>query len=358
MFLVENWRVQLRCGVAFWAILLPSFAVVAERILKIIDDPVYTHAQRRVEVEPGRRLNLYCLGRGTPAVIFEAGSGDNNSAWARVQPAIAEHTRACSYDRAGIGFSDPARRASDSANAVDDLRRLLNAASIKPPYILVGHSLGGMHIRLYADLHFDEIAGMVLVDSKDEAWYEKSWQLDPEQRTHEQYFAWSPKVQEQQRACIKAAQDGFVKGSEIYNTCVYPDDPLYSAAINTANDKNQMSVAYQQEDASDRNSQDASSAELIAARRWYGELPLIVLTSSPVGPHGNETQAHRDALNRLHAAFADQLAALSKRGVVRPIADSTHEVQKTQPQAVIDAILEVLKDARNPKEQPPSAPEL
>jgi len=344
------------CGGVFCAILLFRSAAAAESGLKVIDDPAYTHAQRLVEVEPGRRLNLYCLGEGTPAVIFEAGSGDNTSAWARVQPAIAENTRACSYDRAGIGFSDPARRPSDSANTVDDLHRLLNAAAIKPPYILVGHSLGGMHVRLYADLHFGEIAGMVLVDSKDEAWYEKIWLLDPEQRTHEQYFAWSPKVLEKQRACVKAAQAGFVKGSEIYNTCVYPDDPLYSAAINAANNKNQMSVAYQQEDASDRNSQDASTNEVIAARRWYGELPLIVLTASPVGARANETQAHRDALNRLHAVFADQLAALSKRGVVRPVPDSTHEIQRSQPQAVIDAILKILEDAREPKEDVGAVP--
>jgi pimeloyl-ACP methyl ester carboxylesterase len=343
-------------GVVLSAILLPSSAVAVEGNLKVIDDPVYTHAQRLVEVEHGRRLNLYCLGGGTPVVIFEAGSGDNNSGWARVQPAIAAHTRACSYDRAGIGFSDPANRPSDSANAVDDLHRLLKAAAIKPPYVLVGHSLGGMHVRLYADIHFDEIAGMVLVDSKDEAWYEKTWQLDPKQRTHEQYFAWDPKVREQQRACIEAAQIGFVKGSSIYNTCVYPDDPLYSAAINAANDENQMSVAYQQQDASDRNSQDASTAEVIAARRWYGELPLIVLTRTPDRPRANETQEHRDALNRLHAVFADQLAALSKRSVVRPVPDATHEIQKSQPQAVIEAILEVLRDARNANEQSRSTP--
>ncbi len=260
-------------------------------------------------------------------MILESVSGDNNSAWARVQPAIAAHTCVCSYDRAGIGFSDPARRPSDSANAVDDLHRLLHAAAIKPPYILVGHSLGGMHVRLYADLHFDEITGMVLVDSKDEAWDEKTWRLDPQQRTHEQFFAWVPEVREQHRACVEAAQTGLVKGSKIYETCVYPDDPLFSAAINAVNDRHQMSVAYQQEDASDGDSIEASVGEVIAARRWYGELPLIVLTSSPVGPHPNEMQAHRDALNRLHAVFSDQIAALSKRGVVRPVPDSTHEIQ-------------------------------
>lgn len=336
------------CGV-FCAILLSRSAAAAESGLKVIDDPAYTHAQHLVEVESGRRLNMYCLGEGTPTVIFEAGSGDNDSAWARVQPAIAAHTRACSYDRAGIGFSDPARRPSDSANAVDDLHRLLNAAAIKPPYVLVGHSLGGMHVRLYADLHFNEIAGMVLVDSADETWYENVWQLDPEQLRTD-YFAIGPKALKRQHACIEAAQAGFAKGSQIYNTCVYPDNPLYSAAINAANDKNQMSVAYQQENASDENYRHASTDEVIAARRWYGELPLIVLTSAPPLRNAKETQAHRDAFNRLHAVVADQLAALSKRGVVREVPDSTHDIQNSQPHAVIDAILEILAAARKPKE--------
>ncbi len=337
-------------GAVFWAILLPSSAAAVERNSKVIDDPVYTHAQHLVEVEPGRRLNLYCLGEGTPTVILEAGSGDNDSAWARVQPAIAAHTRTCSYDRAGIGFSDPARRPSDSANAVDDLYHLLHAAEIKPPYILVGHSLGGMHVRLYADLHFDEIVGIVLVDSSDETWYQNVWQLDPQQlRTS--YFAMGPKALEHQRACIEAAQTGFVKGSQIYIDCVGSDDPLYSAAINAANDKNRMSVAYQQEDVSDANSRRQSTDELIAARRWYGDLPLVVLASSPSGPGANETQEHRDAFNRLHAVVADQLTALSKRGVLRTVPDSTHDIMNTQPQAVIDAVLEVLRDARESKGQ-------
>ncbi|HTD28455.1 MAG TPA: alpha/beta hydrolase [Xanthomonadaceae bacterium] len=339
------------CKAVFCSILLSSCAVAAEDVKKVIDDPAYTHAQRLVEVEPGRRLNLYCLGKGTPTVIFEAGLGGDNSAWARVQPAIAAHTRACSYDRAGIGFSDPARRPSDSANIVDDLHRLLNAAAIKPPYILVGHSLGGMHVRLYADTYFNDVAGMVLVDSAEETWRENWWRLDPKQPSHEQAFALDPKKLEQQRACVKAAEAGFVEGSESYKTCVPPDDPLYSAAINAASDKNQMSVAYQEASASeDNNYQHASADEVIAARRWYGDLPLIVLTSTPTKPRADETQAHRDALNRIHAVFADQLAALSKRGVVRPVPDSTHDIQNTQPQAVIDAILEVLKDAQESQE--------
>lgn len=139
------------CKGIFISILMSSSAIAADEISKVIDDPAYTHAQRLVEVESGRKLNLYCLGEEAPTVVFVSGLADDTSAWARVQPAIAAHTRVCSYDRAGLGYSDAGRRPADSANIVDDLHRLLNAASIRSPYILVGHSMGGMHVRLYAD---------------------------------------------------------------------------------------------------------------------------------------------------------------------------------------------------------------
>jgi len=335
------------CAAFFLCVIMPSVALAAERTQGIIDDAAYTHAQRLVKIEPGRALNLYCRGKGSPTVIFETGLADDLSVWGLVQPAIAAHTRACAYDRAGIGYSDPGRREADSANIVDDLHRLLLAASIKPPYILVGHSLGGMHVRLYADTYLADIAGMVLVDSAEETWEENVWRLDLQQRTHEQYFAWDKQEFEDQRACVKAAEQGFVVGSEISKKCVPPPDPIYSDAINDAYRKRHMSVGFQRALMSEQeNYQHASAAEVIAARRWYGDMPLIVLKSPPSERRSDEPQSHRDAVNRIHTFFADQLAALSKRGVVRVVPDSTHSIQTTQPQAVIDAILEVLKDSR------------
>ena len=342
------------CKAICFSMLMFSSALAAEDIKKVIDDPAYTHAQRLVEVEPGRRLNLYCLGEGTPTVVFEAGQVSETDAWARVQPAIAAHARACSYDRAGLGYSDPSRRPGDSANIVDDLHRLLKAASINPPYILVGHSLGGMHVRLYADTYLDEVAGMVLVDSAEETWRENWWRLDPTQPSHRAGLCIGP---EGVGAATHLHQGGgsWLRRKDPTPTrpaLVLPGPTEESDAINAAYMKAHESVGYQQAKASEDNSyQHASSDEVSAARRWYGDMPLIVLTSTPRGPRKDETQAFRDALNRVHAAFADQLAALSKRGVVRPVPNSTHDIQDTQPQSVIDAILEVLQDARAPKEQ-------
>ncbi len=170
----------------FLSLFLCHSSIAATKNAAVIDDPAYTHPQRLVEVEPGRRLNLYCIGKGNPTVVFESGLTDETDVWARVQPAIAAHAQACSYDRAGSGYSDPGRRAGTSANIVDDLHRLLAAANIKPPYILVGHSYGGMSVRLYADLHRDEVAGMVLIDPSEEDWVRSVWKLDLKQRTYAQ----------------------------------------------------------------------------------------------------------------------------------------------------------------------------
>ena len=116
----------------------------------LADNTAYASAQQRVDIG-GRKLNLYCIGSGSPTVVFESGLSDWSFSWALVQPQIALRTRACSYDRAGLGYSDPATRSSRSAHMVDDLHRLLRAARVAPPYVLVGHSMGGLNVRLYAD---------------------------------------------------------------------------------------------------------------------------------------------------------------------------------------------------------------
>lgn len=115
-----------------------------------------------------RRLYLSYAGKGLPTVILEGGLGSASKTWASVQPAIAQFTRVCSYDRAGLGQSDPAPTPRTCQDMVDDLHTLLTRAHITPPYILVGHSMGGLNVRLYASQHVNEVVGMILVDSSHE----------------------------------------------------------------------------------------------------------------------------------------------------------------------------------------------
>lgn len=112
----------------------------------------------------GYRLCLRCAGQGTPTVVFEAGLGDGLDPWATLLPRIAEFTRGCAYDRAGVGKSDKGPKPRTSQQMVNELRTLLHKANIEVPYVLVGHSLGGLNAQLYAAEYPNEVAGLVLVD--------------------------------------------------------------------------------------------------------------------------------------------------------------------------------------------------
>ena len=117
-------------------------------------------------VDGERELYLSCTGSGSPVILLEAGGGDESSAWARIMPALGEHTMVCAYDRAGTGQSDPAPDEPRSASDVQaDLDALLEAAGIEPPYLLVGQSFGGATTLFHAMQHPDRVAGMVIVDS-------------------------------------------------------------------------------------------------------------------------------------------------------------------------------------------------
>lgn len=124
----------------------------------------YARPAELVEIEPGRRINLLCVGRGFPTVILEAGAGDSTAVWRKVQSEVAKRTRVCAYDRAGYGFSDPPQHASDARQAVRDLKAVLGRKRISSPVVLVGHSVGGLYSRLFAATYPDLVAGLVLVD--------------------------------------------------------------------------------------------------------------------------------------------------------------------------------------------------
>jgi pimeloyl-ACP methyl ester carboxylesterase len=106
-------------------LLIAAQGLAADKNLQVISDTAYLKPGRLVAIEKGRRLNLYCTGKGSPTVVFDSGRGDSTMVWALIQPPVAAQTRARSYDRAGLGFSDPSPEPQTSANMVEDLHRLL-----------------------------------------------------------------------------------------------------------------------------------------------------------------------------------------------------------------------------------------
>lgn len=136
----------------------------------------------RVKIPGGRRLHLECRGTGSPTVVLEAGTGDTSDVWTMppfgrgraVLPAVARFTRVCAYDRPGTYLdgrrsrSDPVAMPRSARDIVADLHALLRAANVTGPYVLVGHSFGGMVARLYATLHPRSVAGLVSIDAQNE----------------------------------------------------------------------------------------------------------------------------------------------------------------------------------------------
>lgn len=125
--------------------------------------PAYEALGRRVDLG-GRALYLDCRGAGPPTVVLEAGMGSGAGSWGAVLPELAGVARVCAYDRANLGRSDLAGGRRTLVDAADDLARLLAAAGERPPFVLVGHSLGGAYIRVFAALHRPDVAGVVLLD--------------------------------------------------------------------------------------------------------------------------------------------------------------------------------------------------
>src|SRR5262245_58378756 len=113
----------------------------------------------------GRGLYLVCLGAGNPTVILEAGLDDTSLIWNSIYQQVQAFTRVCAYDAAGLGKSDLGPKPHTSRDAAEDLHTLLINANVAGPYIIVGHSVGGFNMRVYANLYPDEVSGLILVDS-------------------------------------------------------------------------------------------------------------------------------------------------------------------------------------------------
>ena len=158
--------------------LLVIAGIVYQRICCARDARRYPPRGRLVDVN-GRRYHVHESGSGEPAVILEAGIAASSISWSLIQPQVAEFTKVVSYDRAGLGWSDPPPRRRTASAMLEELRAVLKAAGVKPPYILVGHSFGGLIALLYAQRYGSELAGVVLVDP---VWRGEWSPLRPEQR--------------------------------------------------------------------------------------------------------------------------------------------------------------------------------
>ncbi|MES2128222.1 MAG: alpha/beta hydrolase [Pseudomonadota bacterium] len=287
----------------------------------------------------GRRLNLFCSGSGYPTVLFDTYSGDAGWVWLDVQPAVARSTRACVYDRAGLGFSDPSPRPGTSENAVDDLHKLLQAAGIKPPYVLVGNSYGGLNVQLYTLKYPAEVSGLVLVEAGSEHETERSIKASGGKLA--QIYAMQDEFGKQ---CEQEVNKGFTPKSALLAQCVMVQRPGWSRALNAAQFANGIDPQRWRAALSENRNMALSEQQLGAARKPFGDLPLLVLTRgvSPYAVPGKPASALNKALEAENRKINEELARLSTRGSNRVVPGAGHLIEVDKPQAVVDAIGEML----------------
>jgi pimeloyl-ACP methyl ester carboxylesterase len=157
------------------ALLVLVVALLALAVAGAIYQAIATELAERAYPPPGEMidvggysLHINCVGQGSPTVVLDAGSGGMSAQWVRVQREVSGTTRVCAYDRAGMGWSEMGPEPRDAKQITGELHTLLSIAGIEEPYVLVGHSFGGMYMQTYVARYPDEVAGVGLVDSSTE----------------------------------------------------------------------------------------------------------------------------------------------------------------------------------------------
>ncbi len=312
-------------AVALAVVVLAAVAgAIFERMGRRADARAFPPVGRMVEFD-GRRSHLHCVGQGSPTVVLEAGLDISGSrAWATVQPRIAEETRVCSYDRAGILWSEPRSEPRDADRIAAELHDLLRAASVPPPYVLVGHSLGGLLVRVYEHHFPDDVAAVVLVDSSHP----------------EQYERYPPPVR-RMVARVDSARPSRLA------TKLMMDSGLRRIRSEPAADAVQAYIWRSVPEGyyGERAARDAISRQ--AARVGdLGDTPLVVLTAGEVAAGPGMPDSIAAALYGTWVTLQDELATLSTNSAHRVIDGSSHYIQHDAPDAVLQAVSEAVESVR------------
>lgn len=336
---------------------LPVFA--QQSALPVADQTLLPYASTKdsVRLPGGRIIHLVCMGHGHPVVILTAGGSGWSIAWNKVQPAVAARTRTCAWDRAGFGLSGPSPKPQSVDNTTTDLVSALKAGRIVGPYVLVGHSTGAWESLLFADRQPSKVVGMVLVDPSIPDQTAVFDRVTPAQTEWEQAHG-NDSLMTLIQKCADGLRAGKVRrGGPDPDGCLRPISwpPTYPQALRAALDKRladsspEEYAAIMENFASYTKSIDLDSKMVINPHRNYGNMPLIVLTASEFLAPPDYSAAAKAEIPQFHAEWEhahDAYAALSTRGVNRTVAGSSHDIPQIKPQAVIDAIDEVVGEVR------------
>jgi pimeloyl-ACP methyl ester carboxylesterase len=266
----------------------------------------------------GRPMRLDCMGSGSPTLVLDSGAGNDGLVWGGVQPVLAQTTRVCSYDRAGMGWSDSVPPPRDADHIADQLHGLLAAAGVNGPIVLMGHSIAGIYIRDYAARYPPQVAGLIFVDGS------TPWQnRDPAFKSEMQSMPWPLRV-----ARVAMVQGAFVLGVPRWlGHCTRGFRNLPPDVATLAAESRCHVIASSL--LGEIKSFDRSSDETI--HTTFGDLPILVLSSDPARTLADhQPQAMVDAWSRMQS----NLAHLSTRGRRIIATGSPHYIMLERPDLV------------------------
>ena len=277
----------------------------------------------------GYKMHIYCTGQGSSTVILGGGTLENSLFWAGVQPEVARYTRVCSYDRAGSGWSEPGPQPRTATIMAEELHTLLVNAHIEGPYVLVGHSMGGLLMRVYTYNYPEEVVGMIMVDS-----------------LHEGQIVRLPEIQKRllqegirqvrMLALLRSTNVMALAPQFIPNPGI-PDDAYAQLQATTATSEIfETNVA-------ELEVMEASFNEVLALRiASFGDLPLIVLSAGLKETTPSLSDAENQQRLDEWQALQSELVTLSTNSKQIIAEQSGHNIQLDQPELVIESIREML----------------
>lgn len=273
----------------------------------------------------GYRLHIHCIGAGEPTVVLEGGTGEWSTYWRPIQPGLAQTVRVCAYDRAGMGWSDEAppdipRTAQQIASELDVL---LREAGIPGPYVLAAHSAGGLYSRAFAHQFPQAVAGLVMIDA-----------------SHESLFAPLPELLSSSQGLFRLCANLLAPLGIVRATGLLPPEwqalPATEQAVARAlGSRPQFCATAERETAAFERS---AQTLLDAGPLRLGETPLLVITARI-----READDWPD--DATWYGVHQQMLAESERST-HMIAESGHYVQLEQPETIVQAILDLLTEAR------------
>lgn len=296
--------------------------------------------KRLVDIGGGRQLNMVCIGKGAPTLVFEQGMGGTILDWQHIQVELSKTNRTCFYDRAGYGQSPASDQPRTPKTVTDDLHALVRKAGVSKPFVLIGHSIGGRYAPYYYERFPKDVAGMVLVDP---GFYgQDDLGLSPDEQTF--FDGLRTKVYAKWSNCAAKARSHEMT-LEAPQGCFAAKLPYY-----TRDEAARMLPVYQRPERWETIASEYGHIdEDTGPKKDWGDLPLVVLTRTqfPPTPGASDyfNQSVEAVVKRGHAA----LAARSTRGENITVPNSNHYMQANQPEPVLAAIRKLVAEVQATK---------